>query len=179
MIDPELLPELPLIDTNVLIRGLGERPNDQHAPDCREFLKVMREQRRDILVAAPSIAEVLRFKRGKKPPVMEGLLIVPFDDEAARVLGENFPEELLHEWRRKDPNPLHYYKYDALIVACAVRWKATCVVALDKGVRDLATEQNLRAEMPGAFHAKQGQLALVHSAPPTSSAKGHGSATGD
>jgi predicted nucleic acid-binding protein len=167
--DPSLLPTSVLIDTNVFIRAMGDRPNDAASPDCKEFVEAMIAARRDILLAAPTVAEVLRFKRGTTLPVMDKFVVVPFDDDAARLLGTAFPEELLVEWQKKTKNPLHYYKYDAMIVACAARWEARCVVALDTGVCDLARKMNMRVESPAAFRHPQGRLALV---PPSTESPG-------
>jgi predicted nucleic acid-binding protein len=157
-----------LIDTNVFLRSFGDRPNDPASPACKAFVDAMLAARRDVLLAAPSVAEILRFKRGTQLPVMDRFVVVPFDDDAARILGMKFPEELLLEWARKTNNPRHYYKYDAMIVACAVRWSARCMVALDQGLCELAASQGLRVEKPDAFRHPQGALALAPLAAPAS-----------
>ncbi|NVJ09929.1 type II toxin-antitoxin system VapC family toxin [Myxococcus sp. AM001] len=168
MMDPDLLPTSALIDTNVFLRSFGDRPNDKTAPACKEFVDAMLAARRDVLLAAPTVAEILRFRRGTQLPVMDRFIVVPFDDDAARFLGTTFPEDVLVGWAKKTANPLHYYKYDAMIVACAVRWNARCVVALDQGLRDLAAGQGLRVESPDNFRHRQGTLALVPPEAPTS-----------
>lgn len=160
-IDPGLLPESALLDTGVLIRALGDRPHDAVSPACVEFFKAMQETKRDILIAAPTFAELLRGRRGTPLPVMEGVTTVAFDGRAAELLGEAFPMDLLNEFKKKLGDPLAYYKYDAMIVASAERWGAKCIVALDDGVLRLAKERKLRGETPDAFRSKQGTLSLV------------------
>ncbi len=180
MIDPELLPAVALIDTGVLIRALGERPNDPDTPECRAFVEAMVRHRREVLIAAPTLSEVLRFKRGQPAPTLEGIIVAAFDADAAIILGQKFPEDMLLEWQKKTQNPLAYYKYDALIVACAMKWQADCIVALDKDIHRLAKQQNLRVERPSAFRTRQGHLALVSpsgpiAAPTSSNVALHGS----
>lgn len=176
--DVNLLPTSALIDTNVFLRAMGDRPNDAVSPDCKAFVEAMLTARRDVLLAAPTVAEVLRFKRGTQLPVMDRFVVVPFDDDAARLLGTAFPEDVLLGWAKKTNNPLHYYKYDAMIVACAERWNVRCVVALDQGLRELASERNIRVETPTAFRHRQGSLALVPQPPSQTPAPGTGSSKG-
>ncbi|MFP2906144.1 type II toxin-antitoxin system VapC family toxin [Pyxidicoccus sp. 3LFB2] len=160
--DHKLLPRSALIDTGVFIRALRER-QDKETPDCVDFVEAMLNQHCELIIAAPTLAEILRFKKGQQPPTMHGITVGAFDDEAARILGQKFPEDTLVEFRQKTGNPLHYYKYDALIVACAMRWEVECIVAIDGDIFRLGKENKLRVERPEAFRAKQGRLALVHS----------------
>lgn len=77
--------------------------------------------------------------------------MVAFDDRAAQELGRRFPERVLRLERDTTKLPKHYIKYDALIVACAIRHKATHVVTLDNPLTSLADRAGLQVVPPSAF----------------------------
>jgi hypothetical protein len=53
---------------------------------------------------------------------------------------------------------LDYIKYDAMIVACAVRHKANVIVSTDAGIRKLAERVGLECRAPSWFVAEQTKL---------------------
>ena len=132
-----VLPETCLVDTGVLIRALRQRHDDE-TPACHAFFDAMvNSGSRRMLVAAPTVAEMLRGNPQPLPRT-RSLLVVPFDLQAAELLGEEMPIQVLRAHRAPDQLPLSYLKYDAMIVACARRWDADCIVALDTGHVTLA-----------------------------------------
>lgn len=150
-IDANLLPQRALVDTGVVIRALGERPHDPSAEACEAFWTAMLENSREILIAAPSLAEMIRHEGKDSFPRRRGVEVVAFDDRAAQELGRRFPERVLQLERDVTKLPKHYIKYDALIVACAVRHKATHVVTLDNPLTSLAGKAGLQVVPPTVF----------------------------
>jgi predicted nucleic acid-binding protein len=130
MIDKDKLPEDAMIDTGVLMRFLGDQPQDPRAPLCRAFCEEMVKLGRKLWVAAPTIAELVRH-RGKPIPLVKGIVAVPFDRQAADILGQRLPMQSLKKVKGISGNSLSYYKYDALIMACAVRAKTRTFITLD------------------------------------------------
>ncbi len=93
--DPKLLPIRAMVDTGVFIRALGQRPDDPRSPDCRDFLDAMYSNQREVLLAAPSLAETIRGFDPPSVPSTAGIEVVAFDDEAAIALGLHFPNSTL------------------------------------------------------------------------------------
>jgi predicted nucleic acid-binding protein len=136
VIDVEGLPSSMMLDTGVLLRALGHRPTDAKSAVCRDLLTEAVARGRRILVAAPSLAEITRGRpeTGATPhpvPRSRNLVVVAFDQRAAEVAGAKLPIDVLREFANQDGVPLTYLKYDALIVASAVRWGAACLVTVD------------------------------------------------
>jgi len=143
-------PELParvLVDTGVILRWLDPAKDDR-APACAELVDTLLHERREVLVAAPSVAEVLRFGPGTAVPHRRGLTVVSFDDEAARVVGSKLPFSALEVMNVETGVSKSRLKFDALIVACAIRHKASVVVSLDAGCRAVGTRMGIRALSP-------------------------------
>lgn len=163
MIDPDLLPKRALLDSSVFFGGLSSRAKGPLAEECREFLRVMLEHRRTVLVATPTITELLRGQDVIEPPRTRGVVIVSFDEPAARLLGEKFPASTLVRLRDQLGAPLQYIKYDALIVACALRHRADSVITMDAGIKALASHVGIKAQSPCDFASKQLSLRLVRS----------------
>ena len=157
-IDPKLLPARALLDTGVLIRALGDRPKDANAAAAKAFFEAMVEQRREMLVGAPSVAEMLRGPVKTRVPRISGIAVVAFDNRAAELLAERMPHRVLIRVRDALNVPLDYMRYDALLVASAIRWGADAIISLDKGVLRLAEAVSARAQKPDEFIAKQGVL---------------------
>lgn len=130
-IDVGKLPSKCLIDTGVLIRALGEIKDDR-APMCVSFVKQMLRHNRTMLIAAPSIAEVIRKNSSAKVPSTERMRVVAFDQDAAELLGRDMPQQVLYEMAKESGISHGYIRYDAMIVACAARWSANCIVHLDR-----------------------------------------------
>lgn len=157
-IDPKLLPASVLIDTTVALRGYGVFPNDPRSPACVAFVDACVKYGVQVLIAAPTLAEVLRGGATRPIPRVQNVEIVAFDDAAALVLGTKFPQTTLQEISQQTGLTLTYVKYDALIVACAVRYNAACFVCLDERQGKLAARVNLRVAGPHDFIAAQANL---------------------
>jgi predicted nucleic acid-binding protein len=158
VIDVGLLPQRALFDTGVVIRALGERPDDPRSPFCEALWEAMVDNGREILIAAPSIAEMIRQDGKGAIPHRRGVEVVGFDARAAEFLGRKFPERVLTLERTNTGLPKHYLKYDALIVACAVRHRATHFVGLDIPLTAFAQSAGLKANRPEDFVAPQMNL---------------------
>jgi predicted nucleic acid-binding protein len=158
-IDPKVLPVNALIDTNVFLRFLDERV-DANTPACKDFCNAMIDARHQLWVAAPTIAEVSRHK-GKPVPRTNGITVVPFDDRAAEILGLKMPMAKLHEAKAQLGLSLTYLKYDAMIVACALRVKTATLVGLDGDHFALARYLDLEVRRPEYYYqSAPPQLAL-------------------
>lgn len=109
----------------------------------------MLENGRQILIAAPSLAEMIR-QEGKDPaiPRRRGVEVVAFDDRAAVELGRRFPERVLLLEHQGSRLPKSYIKCDAMIVACAIRHRATHLVTLDGALTGLAKARGFRSWIP-------------------------------
>jgi len=158
-IDPSTLPQRALFDTGVVIRALGERPDDARSPMCEALWNAMLENGRQILIAAPSLAEMIR-QEGKdySIPRRRGVEVVAFDDRAAVELGRRFPERVLLMERERSQLPKHYIKYDAMIVACAIRHRATHLVGLDGALTGFARAAGIQIVEPIRFEKPQLRL---------------------
>jgi predicted nucleic acid-binding protein len=163
LIDLTSLPDNALIDTGVFIRYLGDR-QDQDSADCRAFCDAMIGERRALWVAAPTIAEVCRH-RGKSIPRCSGITVVPFDDRAAEMLGLNIPMAKLHETKTTTGLSLTYLKYDAMIVACALRVRTLTIVSLDADHAVLAGNLGIAVRRPASYLKAQLALGLSTPAP--------------
>lgn len=158
--DPKLLPRRALLDTCVLIRALGEHPTDPRSTDCRDFVDAMVAAGNEVLVSAPTLAETIRAMAVPTVPATNNIVVVPFDDQAAIVLGTNFPISALKQLAQKTGAPLTYLKYDALIAACAIRHRADFLVSID-GRMAAQLPSSLKVAPPSAFREKQLQLVSV------------------
>lgn len=173
MIDPAKLPKVAMLDTGVLVRALGDRPDHPDSLACKELFDAMVVHKREILIAAPTLAEYLRFGKVEPPPSFDRIAVVAFDDRCAAFLGERFPEARLHEWGHETGAPIAYFKYDAMIVACARIHRADCLVVLDgkkqdgshRGLFSLAEHGGVVARHPADF--QQPQRSLFEGMPPT------------
>lgn len=155
-IDPSTLPQRALFDTGVVIRGLGERPGDDRSLTCEALWNAMLENGRQILIAAPSLAEMIRQEgKGYSIPRRRGVEVVAFDDRAAIELGRRFPERVLLLEHQRSALPKNYIKYDAMIVACAIRHRATHVVSLDGALTGFAKAAGIEIVEPNRFEKPQ------------------------
>ena len=88
--------------------------------------------------------------------------MVAFDERAAVALGSQLPMDVLKEVADRSGLKLSYLKFDALIVASAIRYNADVLVSLDAGVHALAKRCGLRCAYPEEFEDKaRRQLTLV------------------
>lgn len=86
---------------------------------------------KEILIAAPSVAEYLRFNASDTLPPLpkrQGVTVVAFDERAARDVAGRFAESAITTFSRTDGVPKNYIRYDVLIVACAVAHSADYLV---------------------------------------------------
>jgi predicted nuclease of predicted toxin-antitoxin system len=87
-------------------------------------------------------------KDGKRTvPRTTGIEVVAFDQLAAEILGRRFPMAVLKEIMRSGTTMSHF-KYDAMIVACAVRYSAECIVALDDDFAPLGAHVGMSVYHP-------------------------------
>lgn len=104
---------------------------------------------REIFIAAPSIAEVVRGNTSFRFPPTPKISVVAFDGAAAELLGRKMPEQVLYDIKTNVGSTHGYIKYDAMIVACAARWNTGCIVHLDeKHIPKLAALVELDARTP-------------------------------
>lgn len=161
-IDSKLLPSSVLMDSSVLIPALSAASKGGDAASGALFDALIQNKRR-ILIAAPTAAEFFRRAPTTSIPRTEFVLVVPFDAQAAEELGKRFPPEILKTYRVGNVR-LDYIKYDAMIVACAVRHRAGVIVSTDKQQRALAAAVGLSVAAPKDYLAKQ--LPMKFSNPP-------------
>lgn len=157
-VDPARLPSKYLVDTGVLIRALGQF-SDEDAEVCQKFFDAMIEHRRRMLVAAPTLAEMLRGKPAPLPRT-RSVVVVAFDSEAAQILGLEMPVSVLKAQAKSDGLTHTYMKFDAMIVACAKRWEAECIVALDGDHVRMASSVDMEVRHPKDFLERQTVLSL-------------------
>lgn len=123
------------------------------------------QARRSLFVSAVSMAEVLRNDQPTPSttamPHVPGLTVVAFDERCAVELGARVPVDLVRQMRDESGEPLGYWKFDALLVATALRYKVGVFVTLDEKAQKLARRAGVRAAAPAEFLKKepaQGEL---------------------
>lgn len=161
--DSRRLPGRALVDTGLVIRALGDLAHDAATPVCKEFYGAMLDGGNEMLIAAPTIAEIMRKDGKRSVPRVRGIEVVAFDDVAARILGGSFPADVLKQLAVTigGTTTQTYLKYDALIVACAVRHNAECIVALDGDIHKLGAIVGIDVRPPTHFLAPQAELPLA------------------
>lgn len=164
MIVTSTYPRRPLVDSNVLIAAWTQRRVEPDRDVCAEFLQGAENDDCLILVATPSISELLKGTPPLELPRKKSLVPVPFDRRAAYILGKDFPASTLQALREEAGSPpSHYIKYDALIVACAKSANADCIVTLNiRHMERLAHHIGLLCRHPSAYrHPRQSNLHLL------------------
>ncbi len=157
-IDRTKLPPSAMLDSSVLIPALGSKTRRTDDPLCRPLFEAMVTARRPVLIAAPSAAEFFRRSPTTAIPRTATVRVVPFDLQAAEILGTKFPPDVLKTWADATKRPLHYVKYDALIVACAVRHRAAVLVTTDGAQKTLAASVGLEVRSPTDYGSAQLRL---------------------
>lgn len=152
-IDVAALPQRALFDTGVVVRALGERPGDPRQPLCEALWEAMLANDRQILIAAPTVAEMIRQHGKGQAPRRKGVEVVAFDRPAAELLGHALPQAVLKGQQQSTGLPFNYIKYDALLLACAARHRATQVVCMDGQMHGMAALLGLTAKKPEDFLA--------------------------
>lgn len=79
------VPRRVMIDTGVFLRWL-DKAKDGESPACFEVVEHVLNNGGNVLFAAPSVAEVLRWGHASTIPRRRGFTVVAFDELAAREL---------------------------------------------------------------------------------------------
>lgn len=137
------LPRRVVLDTNVCVHAFLDRD-----PVAVETIGLLVEHRAQISIAAVSFAELLRKGGREDLPSESGIRVLPFDGLAAKQLAAHVPITALKLARDGSPFPLDYWKCDALIVACALRFGADCLLTRDDGMTKIAKVAGVRAADP-------------------------------
>ncbi|MDC0722549.1 hypothetical protein [Nannocystis bainbridge] len=148
-----------MVDTGVFMRFLGERPEEPVSRECVKFCQAMCSTGRELFVAAPTIAELMR-QRGQPIPHVKGITVVAFDERAATILGLRMPMAKLHAVKTSTGLSHTYLKYDAMIAACALRCNASTMVAIDGDHVALLRDLAVAVRHPKDFLDKQGRFAF-------------------
>lgn len=128
------LPKRPLIDTNILISWMkdSDEPSEVAARQCIDRLLTSNAR---ILIAAPTIAEMLRRITEEELPRTKQIEVVAFDNLAA-IMTSRFP------MRKDDTAKEEFHRtriaFDPMIIACAMRHKADCLITSDVKMKKLA-----------------------------------------
>jgi predicted nucleic acid-binding protein len=146
MIDISRLPLRPLVDSTILIAAWSNRRDADHQT-CVDFLESMELADREMLVATPTIAELLRGSAIELPR-RKSFVPVAFDQRAADILGRELPKSILQKVKEETGARYQYIKYDAMIAACARRYNATCIVSSDPHLPRLARPLSLTCVTP-------------------------------
>ncbi len=124
--DEKKLPDIALLDTTVWLRALTWADDD--GGSCEAFVEAMLHHEKRVLMSAATVAELLRGDASRKIPNRRGIVPVAFDVTAGELLGRIAPKAWLSQFPKGERT---FIKFDALIVACAKRWNASCVVSID------------------------------------------------
>lgn len=128
---------------------------------CAPLLDALVSAKRPVLIAAPSFAEFLRKAPRTPSPHLAVIEVVAFDRIASELLATKFPKHVLTRYRDQSSRgkpPIDYIKYDAMIVACAVRHKADVFVSLDDDQRSMAANVGVKVAWPRDYMAPQQTL---------------------
>lgn len=165
MIDADTLPQRALIDTGVVLRGFWPEQfkGDADTELCRDLVVKMQRSGRRMLIAAPSLAECLRFDPARKLPRHASVEVVAFDQQSAHVHAERLGEADLKPLSEEAaPGVRNSIKVDALIVCAGIRHRAECSITLDaKSFHKLSERAQLRPHHPRDFLSAQPSLPHV------------------
>lgn len=168
MIDPKKLVEnaqRALLDTNVLIFALDGGTKHADYALARALFDAMAEKKMRMLVAAPSFAEFQMKATGKELPIGPLIEVVPFDHDAAKVLAHRLSLDHLKTLGYAPPgtpNGRSCLKFDAMIVSCAARHQASCIISTDEEhVPKIAAQAGVRCLAPKYFERAQRAFELV------------------
>jgi predicted nucleic acid-binding protein len=152
VIDESKLPLRAAFDTSVLVAS--RKDAEANYAVCKAIWESMLKGGRYILIPAPALAEFVRNPDSKPPPRVDRVEIVAFDELAAIRMG-TFPPVAV---TATPDYPKAVLKFDAMIVACAIRHRADALISLDEKQRKLAVALGLRAVEPNELKAAQGAL---------------------
>jgi predicted nucleic acid-binding protein len=151
MIDSMRLPARALLDTMVVSYALGDNPHRGEAPICRALWSEMLRRGKTILIAAPTVAELMRAEHPRPIPRHRLVEVVDFDRRSAEELGRRLPHRIIDPIARKLNAPRDYIKYDAMIVACAITHRAEVIISLDGGMEALAQQATMASKNPSYY----------------------------
>lgn len=157
-IETRRLPGRCLMDTGVICRALGDRPDEPVSKVCVDLLAAIIGSGKTVLVAAPSIVEMIDVPDPTPLPAVANIEPVAFDYGAAEVLAQRLPRSILEEIKQETGLSRAYVKYDAQIVACAIRHRAEVVIALDGDVHRFCAAAGIPCHRPE--HYLDPQLSL-------------------
>lgn len=123
--DTKLFPLRALLDTGIWLRAFHWQ-EDENTALCIDLVTALSFSGCRMLMAAPTLAELLRGDPKRKSPRGKGIVPVAFDTKAAEEL-----QSLVAPFVNTQPGDGVRLKFDQMIVACAVRWQAEHVVHLD------------------------------------------------
>lgn len=152
-----------MLDTNILGFVHGPSTGRVEEAPSRELWEALVNHKRDILIAAPTLGECLRG--GHKVPLVHGVEVISFDRPAAVLLGTGLPMSVLRKVKNDGGPPLSHLKFDALIIACALRGQADILVSYDpdmpklKADADAAIFGKLRIVTPDYFQVATAAVA--------------------
>ena len=145
--DTKRIPARVALDTTFVLRALGFADDDTGL--CSELLRELVSCRVELQLPAPVMTELLRGDIARLPHVRSGLLVTAFDELASIRCAELFPKAVL----ANGDKPGAALKFDAMIIACAVRWGAQHIVSLDEKLRDKATAAGVAGKLPADYLA--------------------------
>ncbi|HYO59555.1 hypothetical protein [Archangium sp.] len=156
MIDVSGLPQRVMLDSSVLTITRKDCDHEE-APTCRDLYEQLLKAGKIILLPTPAIAEYMSTPPHEPPPRQRGVEVIPFDDQAAAILGKRLPKRVF--MKRKEPGATGaIVKYDTMVVACALRGLAGALISRDRGQLNLAKEVDLGAYRPTEIQPTQGDL---------------------
>lgn len=157
MIDIFALPYRVMLDSSVLtITRLDSK--HEEAPLCQAIYRELLKSGKVVLLPTPAIAEYIAAPPHVPPPRQRNVEVVAFDDKAAAILGRDFPKRVFQA-RKEEGATGATVKYDAMIVACAIRGLAGALISRDHRQLNLARDIGLDAYRPSDIRPSvQGDL---------------------
>lgn len=164
VVDVAKLQDKALVDSNIWLSAIKDA-NPKKLAESGAFLKGMQANKKIMYLAAPALAE-LNIGASPGVPAFSSVVVVDFDLMAANLFGKLIPS---HAVLKKGPLPFnrHFIKYDSMILACAIRHKASCLVTYDENLQKLAGICAFPWFEPSAFMEAQQSLGLQVAAPPS------------
>jgi hypothetical protein len=145
MIDVQRLPDRVMLDSSVLTLTRHDALGTE-ADLCRELYRALIKNGRTILIPTPAVAEYIRHPPHDPPPRHPLVEIVTVDEVTAMVLGKRLPDRV---WLKQKPEiSTTVVKYDAMIIACALRGGAKAFISRDGRQLNLAREVGLIGMQP-------------------------------
>lgn len=153
-----------MLDTSIVIRGLLERDDgdDDTRLSVELWAGLLALQECEILIAAPTLAEIVRKRPDSAIRHMPRIDVVGFDRRAAEILGDDLPMDVLAALKAESDGATDAcIKYDAMIAACAKRHRASALITINKDMANVARRlKGLVVKHPREYCGKQGVLNL-------------------